>query len=307
MSESGNGNNNKVNRKTVKAKGVVKPKAERPKPKAASDAIQHKTDAENKPTSTQPAPAGLPTENMEVHHHPQLEHKPKAWKEYLLEGLMIFIAVMMGFISENIREYISDNEHVNQLTAQLVRDLEADTARLKEDYNGEAKMMRKTDTLFRLLQQPMGKADLRKIQQLIADSHSLWLFKPSGGAMAAIKNELRLKQFSNSKIIGYIANYEGHASLEHTAEEIALQYQRNFTDVFMRQHFTPANLDAAFNHFPVSDQMRDLKQQDLTQLAADLVLIRINIDEMIRHNRSLMDDANGLLHYVIDRYHPEVE
>jgi hypothetical protein len=125
--------------------------------------------------------------------------------------------------------------------------------------------------------------------------------------MAAIKNELRLKQFSNSKIIGYIANYEGHASLEHTAEEIALQYQRSFTDVFMRQHFTPANLDAVFNHLPVSDQMRDLKQQDLTQLAADLVLIRINIDEMIRHNKSLMDDANGLLHYVIDRYHPEVE
>ncbi|MFB9842968.1 hypothetical protein [Mucilaginibacter ginsenosidivorans] len=23
---------------------------------------------------------------MEVHHHPQLEHKPKPWKEYLLEG-----------------------------------------------------------------------------------------------------------------------------------------------------------------------------------------------------------------------------
>ena len=39
-----------------------------------------------------------PLTEMEVHHHPDLHHKPKAWKEYLLEGLMIFLAVTMGFI-----------------------------------------------------------------------------------------------------------------------------------------------------------------------------------------------------------------
>ena len=35
------------------------------------------------------------TENMEVHHHPDLHHKPKKWKEYFLEFLMIFLAVTM--------------------------------------------------------------------------------------------------------------------------------------------------------------------------------------------------------------------
>jgi hypothetical protein len=44
---------------------------------------------------------------MEV-HHPHLAHKEKPWKEYLLEGLMIFLAVSMGFIAENIREHISE-------------------------------------------------------------------------------------------------------------------------------------------------------------------------------------------------------
>ena len=38
------------------------------------------------------------TDNMEVHHHPNLHHKRKPWKEYLLEGLMIFIAVTLGFL-----------------------------------------------------------------------------------------------------------------------------------------------------------------------------------------------------------------
>ena len=47
---------------------------------------------------------------MEVHHHPQLTHQPKPWKEYLLEGLMIFIAVTLGFFAENLREHISDSQ-----------------------------------------------------------------------------------------------------------------------------------------------------------------------------------------------------
>ncbi len=66
---------------------------------------------------------------MEVHHHPQLDHKPKPWKEYLLEGLMIFIAVMLGFFAENIREEITNSEHVRQLTSQLVQDLKSDAMR----------------------------------------------------------------------------------------------------------------------------------------------------------------------------------
>ena len=38
---------------------------------------------------------------MEVHHHPQ--PGKKSFKEYLLEGLMIFVAVTLGFISENYK------------------------------------------------------------------------------------------------------------------------------------------------------------------------------------------------------------
>jgi len=42
-------------------------------------------------------------EIMEVHHHPDLHHKPKKWKEYFLEFLMIFLAVTLGFFAESYR------------------------------------------------------------------------------------------------------------------------------------------------------------------------------------------------------------
>src|SRR5471030_2534971 len=69
-------------------------------------------------------PAGKATseiKTMEVHHHPQLDHKPKPWKEYLLEGLMIFLAVFMGFIAESLREHIGDRERETLYMESLVK------------------------------------------------------------------------------------------------------------------------------------------------------------------------------------------
>ncbi len=69
---------------------------------------------------------------MEVHHHPQLEHKPKPWKEYFLEGIMIFLAVTMGFFAESLREHIANNEKEKQIVASLVKDLKKDTLKLND-------------------------------------------------------------------------------------------------------------------------------------------------------------------------------
>jgi hypothetical protein len=254
---------------------------------------------EAKELQTQNSP--LSTEQMEVHHHPEIEKK--GVKEYLLEGFMIFIAVMMGFFAENIRENISNREHARQLTSQLVQDLKADTAHLNRAYRFQSDIVKVNDSLFTLLQQPLAKADLGKIQELIIRSHSLWPFHPTGGASAAIKNELHLKEFAESKIISHIADYEGNSDLAHTVQDIYLQYQRSMLDPFLRQHFTPMNLDAAFSHKPLPDaHMRNLTQADLTQLGADMVLIKVVSGELVRDYGWVRDSATKLLQYVQKQY-----
>ena len=72
------------------------------------------------------------TENMEVHHHPDLHHNAKKWKEYFLEFLMIFLAVTMGFISENIREHVTDTERAKMYAQSLFDDIKTDTARIQK-------------------------------------------------------------------------------------------------------------------------------------------------------------------------------
>ena len=45
---------------------------------------------------------------MEVQKHPRHVTRKKKSGEYFLEFLMIFLAVFLGFIAENIREHVVD-------------------------------------------------------------------------------------------------------------------------------------------------------------------------------------------------------
>jgi hypothetical protein len=51
---------------------------------------------------------------MEVHHHPDLHHKKKKFKEYFLEFLMIFLAVTMGFFAESLREHFTEKTNTKE-------------------------------------------------------------------------------------------------------------------------------------------------------------------------------------------------
>ena len=70
---------------------------------------------------------------MEVHHHPQIGKKE--FKEYIIEGLMIFFAVTMGFFAEQFREYIVERKQEVEIMHNLVEDLEQDQLSLKSADN----------------------------------------------------------------------------------------------------------------------------------------------------------------------------
>lgn len=86
---------------------------------------------------------------MEVHHHPEVEKK--GFKEYILEGLMIFLAVFMGFIAENIREKVTDHEREKQYMESLVKDLASDTASLKAGFPLKDERLKSIDSIFMFL------------------------------------------------------------------------------------------------------------------------------------------------------------
>jgi hypothetical protein len=87
---------------------------------------------------------------MEVHHHSDLHHKKKNFKEYFLEFLMIFLAVAMGFFAESLREHIIEGKSEEKYAQTLYEDLKVDTTLLDAAIREKIFVIPKIDT-FRML------------------------------------------------------------------------------------------------------------------------------------------------------------
>ncbi len=86
---------------------------------------------------------------MEVHHHPHVEKK--SFKEYLLEGLMIFLAVSMGFIAENIRETFAHRGKEHTMMKMLVQDLAFDSVKDNRTILLQTKKLSGLDSLRQMI------------------------------------------------------------------------------------------------------------------------------------------------------------
>lgn len=68
---------------------------------------------------------------MEVHHPHHPTHKKK-WSEYIIEFVMLFAAVTLGFFAENVREHQVIEHKTHQNLQSIVLDLKKDSILLQE-------------------------------------------------------------------------------------------------------------------------------------------------------------------------------
>jgi hypothetical protein len=130
---------------------------------------------------------------MEVHHHPHVEKK--GFKEYFFEFIMIFLAVTLGFIAENVREDISDSAHANEYVRSMVSDLKNDVHMYKANDSINNVYCNMIDTIFTLLKRNLNKGEIyylaRKLTMLGSMGPSInaktYLQMTSTGAFRLIK------------------------------------------------------------------------------------------------------------------------
>ncbi len=157
---------------------------------------------------------------MEVHHHPDLHHKKKDFKEFLLEFLMIFLAVSLGFIAENVRESISHHEQEENYIQGLVHDLKEDTASMHTVINeNEGKM----DSLVKLAK--LINADFSRVTnriKLYNGSQMIGyysLFKSNDATMMQLKNS-GLQFIQKDHAADSIAKYDVKLKIIYAAEAL---------------------------------------------------------------------------------------
>jgi hypothetical protein len=76
----------------------------------------------------------------------------KNLKDYFFDFFMVFIAVTLGFFSNNLREGIIDRNHEKDYIVRLIRDIEVDTGEIHDLVNQKKDQVAGLDTLLRLFE-----------------------------------------------------------------------------------------------------------------------------------------------------------
>jgi hypothetical protein len=147
---------------------------------------------------------------MEVHHHPDLHHKRKNFREYFLEFLMIFLAVTLGFFAESLRENLGDKEKEKEYINSFISNLEQDTANLNDAIRGNSIKVKGLDSIvflsFKNLTDPVNRQQL----YIYADKYISFysVFISDDATMLQLKNSGGLRLIRHPHVADSIAEYD---------------------------------------------------------------------------------------------------
>ncbi len=146
----------------------------------------------------------LQTETMEVHHHPKVEKK--GFKEYILEGLMIFLAVTMGFFAENLREKITDDQKIHECMQSMVSDLQSDITLYRSSVHLNGQYGEMIDTIVTSFTEHRdNKAKVYFMARKLTLGASV--IAPNAKTFEQMKSSGTIRLVSNQRIADSIASY----------------------------------------------------------------------------------------------------
>ena len=179
---------------------------------------------------------------MEVHHHPHIPKHAKPWKEYLLEGLMIFAAVTLGYGAENVREHYVETKKALISAKNLYVDVINDSI----GYANTRRNRNKQDSCFEIINTYYNNNDLDKEIPAIYAAHAhitrRMLYQMNSLALDEVKSSGTLKFLESDELKAGIQRY---ASL---AAGLKLREQREFSYIDrMLDPISTKNFEFNFN------------------------------------------------------------
>jgi hypothetical protein len=187
---------------------------------------------------------------MEVHHHPHVEKK--SFKEYLLEGLMIFLAVSLGFIAENIREHITENAIAHEMAEHFYQELETDSTKLakiqvfrkKKEYAclyvmryiKDSSLVSPTDSFYRYL----------TLSLLQMGSNST--FDPTDGILTQLQNSGTRRFFKNTTLQKQVSELGVTINFVRIRNERELAFLPQIVRPLLQKHYDYDWLEEFMQH-----------------------------------------------------------
>src|SRR4029079_15926881 len=213
-------------------------------------------------------------DEMEVQKHPHHVTNKKRWGEYLLEFFMLFLAVFLGFVAENVRETSVEHEREKQYAQQLYTEFYADSIAFAKKVTARLDKERDCDYMYSYLKDSSLSDLPKKFYPAYTTVFYLinsYTFEPKDGVLNQLKSSGSLRYFKNpglQKLFGAISVAINNVRYRNEQE---YQFFANPVKGFMLQHYD-------FNW------INDLRNNDNLLSALDLINRYRKSDTLIKAN-----------------------
>ncbi len=143
------------------------------------------------------------SENMEVHKHLHHVTHKKKWGEYLLEFFMLFFAVFLGFVAENIREHSIENERAEELAVSFYNELRGDSLSIQTAIGNR----QRKDAAFSYMKKYFRDSSIAQCSKAFSinffyafATYSPSIFEPNDAILNQLKNSGSLRYFKNQEL-----------------------------------------------------------------------------------------------------------
>ena len=160
---------------------------------------------------------------MEIHHHKRHVNYERKWKNYLVEFLMIFLAVTAGFLAENIRESIMERSRAKEMALTLYDDIKKDTAALKVSIDFSHNKISCIDTAIKILHSDPATWNDTVLYKNLYMVTRVYSFERTEGTYDQIKNSGSLRYFE-PELVGLLNTYDVYAKKAKERDEIDNKY-----------------------------------------------------------------------------------
>ena len=251
---------------------------------------------------------------MEVHKHPHHVTHKKKWGEYLLEFFMLFLAVFLGFVAENVREDQVEKERAKHYILSFCEDLKYDTSRINLLIAFDSKkitaltgMYNCYDTVLKNLEATDCMGELvkhsRSNKGFVLTQRTIQQLSNAGGYRLLDKEDA-------DSIIAYENAYKGYLDFQATVFQTAQDNVRNTLNRFANfKVIAPLQLTTATL---VADTMEGKLHGPLL-FTKDKILVNQWFNELALYLRTtngqknimiqLKERAIGLLKFYNSKYH----
>ena len=167
---------------------------------------------------------------MEVYHPHHPTHKKK-WTEYIIEFVMLFTAVTLGFFAENIREHLAENEKKKVLMNIVSLDLQRDIKQLEFHKKDVTLKLVTCDSIYPILKMDPKKVNLKLYYHLLLNHLAYWDFNTNDKSRneADAKGYFRNKE--NAELAYYISKVNFFLQDYKTLEEEAVRLRTKLKEL----------------------------------------------------------------------------